>query len=89
MKEAVCEILKYYDVNQDGVLDAQEFASVFDDLKNTFVKETQMSDSFALMDENMDGELDEVELCKNPFELMKFVIREKSLIDLKKRFIII
>lgn len=89
MKEEVGHILRYYDVNHDGLIDATEFAMIFDDLKNTFVKETQMSDSFALMDENLDGQLDEEELCKNPFELMKFIIRERTLIELKKKFIII
>ena len=89
MKAEVLTILKYYDKNQDNHLDATEFASIFDDLTNTYVKEVQMSDSFALMDEDFDGLLSEDELCKNPFEVVKYITREKALIDLKKKFIII
>jgi hypothetical protein len=89
LREEVLGLLKYYDEDRDNALSTHEYAGIFEDLKNTYVTEVQMSDSFALIDENMDGELDEDELLKNPFELMKFVIREKTLIELKKKFVII
>lgn len=61
MKDEIKKLLGFYDADKDGCLNASEYASIFDDLKNTYVTEVQMSDSFALMDENMDGILDEDE----------------------------
>lgn len=89
LREEIGNILRYYDEDRDNALSTAEYAAIFEDLKNTCVNEQQMSDSFALIDENMDGVLEEDELLKNPFELMKFVIREKTLIELKKKFVII
>jgi len=55
MKEEVKKLIAYYDEDRDGCLNAKEYASIFDELKNTMVTEVQMSDSFALVDDNMDG----------------------------------
>lgn len=89
LRTEIVKRVKLYDVDNDGMLSTAEYTSIFDDFKNTCFTDVQISDSFALIDENLDGFLDEEELKKNSFELMKFIIRETTLIDLKKKFIII
>lgn len=55
LREESIKLLKYYDADKDGALNAEEFSSIFDDLKNTQFTDMQISDSFALIDTNLDG----------------------------------